>query len=75
MTLNPQIAAEIRETLSEQEETFETWRKRTGLVLGPLVAVSIYLVDMPSFVAAWFGVGSPIKGLVKLKNTSPIEKA
>ena len=48
MTLNPQTAVEIRETLSEQEETFETWRKRTGLVLGPLVAVSIYLMDMPS---------------------------
>ena len=48
MNLNPQIAAEIRETLSEQEETFEKWRKRTGLVLGPLVAGSTYLMDMPS---------------------------
>ena len=48
MTLNPQIAAETRGTLSEQEETFEKWRNTIGLFLGPLLALAVYLTDMPS---------------------------
>jgi sodium-dependent dicarboxylate transporter 2/3/5 len=48
MAPNPQDAAELKETLSEKEETFEKWRNTIGLFLGPLVALSIYLTDMPS---------------------------
>ena len=48
MAPNPQDAAELKETLSEKEETFEKWRNTIGLFLGPLVALAIYLTDMPS---------------------------
>jgi sodium-dependent dicarboxylate transporter 2/3/5 len=48
MTEIPLVALEPKETLSEQEEIFEKWRNRIGLFLGPLVAVSIYVTDMPS---------------------------
>jgi solute carrier family 13 (sodium-dependent dicarboxylate transporter), member 2/3/5 len=37
----------IEETLSEREERFEKWRRSAGLFLGPLVAVIIYLMDLP----------------------------
>ena len=48
---NPQDAAELKETLSEKEEAFEKWRNTIGLFLGPLVALAIYLTDMPSLSA------------------------
>jgi len=48
MAANPQDAAELKETLSEKEETFEKWRNTIGLFLGPLVALAVYLMDMPS---------------------------
>lgn len=39
---------ELKETVSEQEQTFDRWRNTIGLFLGPLVAIALYLVDMPS---------------------------
>ena len=51
MAPNPQDAAELKETLSEKEEAFEKWRNTIGLFLGPLVALAIYLTDMPSLSA------------------------
>lgn len=39
---------QIREVLSAQEERFERWRNTVGLFLGPLAALLIYLVPMPS---------------------------
>jgi len=45
--LEPQ-KEEIREVLSEKEERFENWRKTIGLFLGPLVAIIVYLIPMPS---------------------------
>jgi sodium-dependent dicarboxylate transporter 2/3/5 len=38
----------LQETLSEQEQTFDRWRNTIGLFLGPLVAVAVYAMDMPS---------------------------
>ena len=37
----------ISETLSEGEEKFERWRNTVGLFLGPLVAIIVYMIDMP----------------------------
>ena len=48
MAANPQDAAELKETISEQEQTFDKWRNTIGLFLGPLVALAMYLIDMPS---------------------------
>ncbi|MEJ5300956.1 MAG: DASS family sodium-coupled anion symporter [Thermodesulforhabdaceae bacterium] len=39
---------EIREVLSEKEERLENFRKSIGLFLGPLVAIIVYLIPMPS---------------------------
>ena len=39
---------ELKETVSPQEQTFDRWRNNIGLFLGPLVAVTLYLIDMPS---------------------------
>lgn len=48
MAGNPQQAAELKETLSEKEEVFEKWRNTIGLFLGPLAALAVYFMDMPS---------------------------
>jgi len=40
--------AEIKETLSPQEERFERWRNTTGFFLGPVVALFLYLIPMPT---------------------------
>jgi sodium-dependent dicarboxylate transporter 2/3/5 len=48
MAANPQDAAELTETLSEKEESFEKWRNTIGLFLGPLVALAVYWIEMPS---------------------------
>ena len=40
--------AEVRATLSPAEERFERWRNSIGLPLGPLVALFIYLIPMPT---------------------------
>jgi sodium-dependent dicarboxylate transporter 2/3/5 len=37
----------ISETLSEGEEKFERWRNTIGLFLGPIVAIIVYMIDMP----------------------------
>src|SRR5512144_553605 len=39
---------ELHETISEQEQAFDRWRNTIGLFLGPLVAVALYSIDMPS---------------------------
>ena len=41
-------APEIQATLSEGEQKFERWRNTIGLFLGPLVAVGLYFLPMPS---------------------------
>jgi sodium-dependent dicarboxylate transporter 2/3/5 len=51
MAANPQNAAELKETLSEKEEAFEKWRNTIGLFLGPLVALAIYMTEMPALSA------------------------
>lgn len=38
----------INETLSEKEKIFDKWRNTVGLFLGPFVALTVYLIDMPS---------------------------
>jgi solute carrier family 13 (sodium-dependent dicarboxylate transporter), member 2/3/5 len=40
--------AEVKATLSPAEERFERWRNTVGLFLGPLVALAIYLIPMPT---------------------------
>ncbi len=37
-----------REVLTPAEESFERWRRRTGLVLGPLVFLLVYLLPLSS---------------------------
>jgi len=39
---------ELKETVSEREQAFDRWRNTIGLFLGPLVALVLYSVDMPS---------------------------
>ncbi len=41
-------ATDLKETISKQEQTFDKWRNTIGLFLGPLVALALYLIDMPS---------------------------
>jgi len=48
MATTVENVAEPKETVSAQEEAFEKWRKGIGLFLGPLVALAVYLADMPS---------------------------
>ncbi|MBI5895131.1 MAG: anion permease, partial [Desulfobacterales bacterium] len=48
MATNLRNVAEPKQTLSKKEETFEKWRNTLGLFLGPLLALAIYLIDMPS---------------------------
>jgi sodium-dependent dicarboxylate transporter 2/3/5 len=48
MIENTQRTVVLNETLSEKEEIFEKWRNTVGLFLGPLVALAVYLVDIPS---------------------------
>jgi sodium-dependent dicarboxylate transporter 2/3/5 len=43
--------AQIQETLSEGEQKFERWRNTVGLFLGPLAAITIYLIPMPTISA------------------------
>lgn len=40
--------AEVKATLSPKEEAFERWRNTIGLFVGPLVAVILWLLPMPS---------------------------
>ena len=51
MDAMPLESAGLKETLSEQEQTFDRWRNTIGLFLGPLVAIAVYLMDMPSLSA------------------------
>ncbi len=44
----PGVIQEVKETLSPQEERFELWRNTTGLFLGPLLALVVYLMPLPS---------------------------
>ena len=44
---SPHIAT-VTETLSEKEAIFEKWRNTVGLFLGPLAALAVYLMEMPS---------------------------
>jgi len=39
---------EVKATLSPQEERFEMWRNTVGLFLGPVVAIILWLIPMPS---------------------------
>ena len=42
------VPIEIQETISEAEQKFEHWRGMVGLFLGPLIAVGVYFLPMPS---------------------------
>jgi sodium-dependent dicarboxylate transporter 2/3/5 len=48
MATKPQDVTAPKEAVSEQEEAFDRWRKGIGLFLGPLVALAVYSMDMPS---------------------------
>jgi sodium-dependent dicarboxylate transporter 2/3/5 len=48
MAASPQNDEEPKETLSEKEEIFQQWRNTIGLFVGPLLAIAIYLMDIPS---------------------------
>jgi solute carrier family 13 (sodium-dependent dicarboxylate transporter), member 2/3/5 len=39
---------QAKETLSEKEEHFEHWRNTVGLFVGPLLALIVYAIPMPS---------------------------
>lgn len=42
------ILVAAKETLSEKEERFERWRNTVGLFVGPLLALVVYAIPMPS---------------------------
>lgn len=48
MTSIPLESLDLNEAVSPQEQTFDRWRNTIGLFLGPLVALALYLLDMPS---------------------------
>jgi sodium-dependent dicarboxylate transporter 2/3/5 len=48
MAADPLDTMKLKEALSEKEEAFERWRNTIGLFLGPLAALAVYLMDMPS---------------------------
>ncbi len=48
MAATPLESKDLKETLSVQEQTFDKWRNTIGLFLGPLVALAVYSMDMPS---------------------------
>lgn len=48
MTTGELAQREIKEVLSEQEERFERWRNTVGFFIGPLAALMVYLIPMPS---------------------------
>jgi len=48
MAAIPPNAVKLVETISKKEEIFEKWRNTIGLFLGPLLALAVYLTDMPS---------------------------
>ena len=48
MATIPLESTDLKETISEQEQTFDRWRNTIGLFLGPLVALALYFMDMPS---------------------------
>ncbi len=48
MATNLRDVAAPEQTLSPKEEAFEKWRNTIGLFLGPILALTIYLIDMPS---------------------------
>ncbi len=45
---DPEVVEDVQETLSPQEERFERWRNTIGLFLGPLLALVVYLLPLPS---------------------------
>ncbi|MCU0574274.1 MAG: DASS family sodium-coupled anion symporter [Syntrophobacteraceae bacterium] len=70
ITLEPQRKtikdfSAAKEKLSPEEERFERWRNTIGLGLGPLVALMVYLMPMPSLspeahvlaaIISWVGI-------------------
>jgi sodium-dependent dicarboxylate transporter 2/3/5 len=48
MTSIPLESLDLNETISPQEQAFDKWRNTVGLFLGPLVALALYLADMPA---------------------------
>lgn len=48
LTKSPLDAPDIKETISPQEEKFEYWRNTLGTFLGPLIALIIYFIPIPS---------------------------
>jgi sodium-dependent dicarboxylate transporter 2/3/5 len=64
--------AEVKETLSPGEERFEKWRNTVGLFLGPLVALIIYWIPMPTLSAKAHTLAAIIGWIVVWWITEPI---
>ena len=64
--------SEIRETLSPAEEKFERFRNTVGLFLGPLVAIILYLIPMPTLSAKAHLLAAIIGWVVTWWITEPI---
>jgi solute carrier family 13 (sodium-dependent dicarboxylate transporter), member 2/3/5 len=64
--------AEVKETLSPGEEHFEKWRNTIGLFLGPLVALIIYWIPMPTLSAKAHTLAAIIGWIVVWWITEPI---
>jgi len=63
---------EIRATLSPAEERFELWRNTIGLFLGPLVALVVYLVPLPTLTSKAHMLAAIIGWVVTWWVTEPI---
>ncbi len=64
--------SEVKETLSPGEEQFERWRHTIGLFLGPLAAVLVYLIPMPSLTDQAHRLSAIIGWVVAWWVTEPI---
>lgn len=63
---------EPREVLSEAEQRFESWRKTIGWFLGPIVALMIYLLPLPSLSAKAHLLAAILGWVVVYWMTEPI---
>ena len=62
----------VKEALSPAEERFERWRNSSGLFLGPLVGMLLYLLPMPSLSDKAHGLSAIIGWVVIWWVTEPI---
>ena len=72
MVLDTSEVQEPQEVLSEAEQRFEAWRKTIGWFLGPIMALTIYVLPLPSLSPKAHLLASILVGVVVYWLTEPI---